>query len=47
MHNGEISPSNDAKTVWESDPIFMKHKLDNFRIKFNLLKVEEDQLDGK
>lgn len=47
MRNGEISSSDNSKSVEESDSIFMKHKLDIFRTKFNRLKLEEKQLDGK
>lgn len=47
MRNGEVTLADNAKAVWESEPIFMKHKLDNFRTKFNRLKAEEEQNDGK
>lgn len=47
IRNGEVLLSDNAKSVWESDPVFMSHKLDNFRTKFNRIKAEDDQGEGK
>lgn len=45
FRNGEVSFSDNAKTVWESEPIFMKHKLDDFRTKFTRLKTEHEEYE--
>lgn len=34
------------ETIWKSDSVLMKYKLDNFRTKFNLIKQEEEWNDG-
>lgn len=47
LRNGDISLSDNAKYVWESDPIFIQHKLDNFWTNFNRIKAEEEQAEGK
>lgn len=44
--NGDVSSTDNAKSVWESEPIFMKHKLDNFRTKFNRIKAEGENNNG-
>lgn len=41
----KISVTDNPKTLWESEPVFMKQKLDNFWTKFYSLKAEEDQND--
>lgn len=43
LQNGEISLSDTAKTVWESDSVLMTHKLDIFRTRFNKIKFEEEK----
>lgn len=44
---GEVSLTDNPKTVWSSDPLFMEHKLDNFRSKFNRIRTEEPEKTGK
>jgi len=34
----ELNGTEDPKDVWESDPIFMEHKLSNFRTHYNNLR---------
>lgn len=46
MCNGEVSLHDSSEATWESQSIFMKHKLDNFREIFNPLKAEEEENDG-
>lgn len=43
---GEIDLGQNPKTIWSSDPIFMEHKLDNFRTKLNKLKTELQENQG-
>lgn len=47
IRNGKLSLSENAKTVWESDPVFMSHKLDSFRTRFNKIRAEEEKKKGK
>lgn len=44
--DGDIPPTDNPKSVWKSDPVFMAHKLDNFKTKFNKIKAGNDQQDG-
>lgn len=46
FRNEKVSLTNNTKTGWESEPMFMKHNLDNFWIKFNLLKTEHEEHEG-
>lgn len=46
MRNGELFLREDAKAVWQSELIFMKQNLDNFRAKSNSLQSEEENNDG-
>lgn len=43
---GEIFVSDNTSTVWESSPVFVGHKLDNYRIEFNRIKAEGDKGEG-
>lgn len=43
----EVISMDKPKDVWESEPTLMVYKLDNFRTKFNLLKVEELEMDDR
>lgn len=43
---GEVLVSDNAKTVWESSPVSMAHKLDTFCPMFNSIKAEEEQGEG-
>lgn len=36
----EVDINDNARKVWASDPVFMEHKLDNFRTRFNRIKQE-------
>lgn len=44
---GELDITQNPKTLWCSDPVFMEHKLDNFRTKLNKLKAEYYENQGK
>lgn len=41
--NGEVSLTNNAKTVWKSVTMFMKHKLDAFQTNSNHLITEHEE----
>lgn len=45
--NGEISLTDNAKAVRESEPLFKKRKWNNFWTKFNRLKTEHKENEGK
>lgn len=38
--NSETFLGHNFKAIWESDPIFMTHKFENFWTKLNLIKAE-------
>ncbi len=38
--NGQITGTEDPKSVYESEPAFQQHKLDDFRVRYNNLKKE-------
>lgn len=40
FENGDISAEDTPKSIWGSELVFMEHKLDNFRTRFNKLKKE-------
>ena len=40
FEKGEVAGDESPKSVWESDDIFQKHKLGNFRTCYNAMKVE-------
>lgn len=40
LDSGEINLSESPKRVWESEPIFRRHKLATFRAQFNRMKKD-------
>lgn len=40
LKQGKIDPNDKPKTVWESDPEFMKYNLASFRAAYNKYKAE-------
>lgn len=46
IRNEEILSTKSAKMISESDPIFMKRKLENFRGKLNRLKAKKEQFES-
>lgn len=47
FRNKEFLLTDNPKDVWVSDLIFIVHKVDNFRTKFNWLKAEELEMKDK
>lgn len=44
FRTGEVTGKEKPKAVWESDPAFQKHRLNNFRTCFNKIKKQlEDE----
>lgn len=40
FRSGEVTGQELPKSVWESEPSFMDHKLNNFRTKFHKIRKE-------
>lgn len=40
---GEVNLKDNPEKFWSSDPLFMEHKLDNFRSIFNRIRTEEQK----
>ena len=40
FEKGEVTGGESPKSVWESDDVFQKHKLSNFRTCYNAMGVE-------
>lgn len=47
LRNGDIPLFDNAKSVRESNPTFMRHELDNFHTNVNRFKVEGEQAEGE
>lgn len=46
LRNGDVSLSDDTKVVWETDSVFMSHKLDNFWPMLNHINAQMEQGKG-
>ena len=40
LEKGEVTAGESPKVVWESDAVFQKHKLGNFRTCYNAMYIE-------
>lgn len=45
--NGDIRGDEDPKEVWQSEDVFMEHKLSNFRTHYNNMRRNPPKKDGK
>ena len=47
LSSGELSGGEDPKSVWQSNSLFMEHKLSNFSTFYNRLREEIPAEKGK